>query len=355
MKLFFWYISLNPHFFPLVEALACREDVDEVYLLIPELVESNRKLFDWNDKIPSQSKINIVLSPTDDYIDKLYSKANDADCYHFYAGIRGFDFVYNAFSRGLRFRNLKRGIITEPPYVYKKPIILHYFRYYLFDYKYRKYIDYYFTIGDLAYKYYNSIYPKWKIIPFWYVTSQPKEFAKHVRRKVVKLVYVGAITSRKNVLNLVKSIASFEKEKIQLDIIGDGDLKEFAQNLARARKLDNINFLGAHALDETRQMMVNYDALILPSKHDGWGATVNEGLMRGVYCMASTKCGSSNVLTDSRLGFVFKPTVDGIKESISYLINNIEEIRDTIEYRIDEAKKISPEFSAEYFVSKLID
>lgn len=352
MNLYFWYISLNPHFIPLVKAIAKHASVENVTLLIPAKVEENRKIFKWDNEIEVSNKLRIEVAPNSETIRDMYS-IDDSEQYHFYAGIRGFRFVYQAFLESLRCKNIKRGIITEPPFLYKKPILFHYVRYFLQDFKYRNYIQYYFTIGSLAYKYYNNIYPKWKIIPFWYVTSLPDEYTIPRSSSVVKLVYVGALIDRKNVIALVKAASMFSKVDLQLDIIGTGTLCTSVENLISEQQIDNVNLLGAFTLDETRKRINQYDALILPSKHDGWGATINEALMRGVYVMSSSKCGASYLVTDENKGCVFCPSIKGIGEAISYLIDNVDKIRSSIEYRIKTSQTISPAMSAEYFISKL--
>lgn len=67
--------------------------------------------------------------------------------------------------------DVKRFIITEPPLTYKKPLWMHYLRFYLQDYKYVKHIDGIFGFGQAAVDYYRSISKHWKVFPFQYVTE----------------------------------------------------------------------------------------------------------------------------------------------------------------------------------------
>ena len=51
--------------------------------------------------------------------------------------------------------------------------------------------------------------------------------------------------------------------------------------------------------------MTKADCLVLPSRHDGWGAVVSEALMAGTPVICSDTCGSAGVVRSSGYGDVF--------------------------------------------------
>jgi len=51
--------------------------------------------------------------------------------------------------------------------------------------------------------------------------------------------------------------------------------------------------------------MEKADVTLLPSRHDGWGAVVNESLMAGTPVICSTACGAAELVRQPWLGTVF--------------------------------------------------
>ena len=95
-----------------------------------------------------------------------------------------------------------------------------------------------------------------------------------------KFIYVGAISKRKRILELVSSIGTVGNYK--LDIYGS-ELDVSVDDLESAiNNLDNIKYKGVIKNDIIVQTIKKYDYLILPSKAEGWGAVVAEALLCGV-------------------------------------------------------------------------
>jgi glycosyltransferase involved in cell wall biosynthesis len=51
--------------------------------------------------------------------------------------------------------------------------------------------------------------------------------------------------------------------------------------------------------------MAAADCLVLPSRHDGWGAVVSEALMAGTPAICSYACGAAGAVRSSGVGGVF--------------------------------------------------
>ena len=66
-----------------------------------------------------------------------------------------------------------------------------------------------------------------------------------------------------------------------------------------------LEWLGQLPMHEARQRMATADCLVLPSRHDGWGAVVSEALMAGTPAICSDRCGAAEVVLASGVGGVF--------------------------------------------------
>ena len=75
-------------------------------------------------------------------------------------------------------------------------------------------------------------------------------------------------------------------------------------------------------MSEVYQFINVADCLVLPSKHDGWGAVVSEALISGVPAICSDTCGVAEVVKLSNYGGVFK------SGNIEDLVKNLKVVLD---------------------------
>ena len=78
-------------------------------------------------------------------------------------------------------------------------------------------------------------------------------------------------------------------------------------------------WLGKMQIAEIPQEIANR-CLVLPSRHDGWGAVIVEALMVGTPVICSDACGAAGVVSASGLGGVFPS--NNVKE-LSSLLNRM--------------------------------
>lgn len=204
MNLIFFQNCLSPHQIPFIRECAMDERVNKVYFVMPRIDYEERSDMGWsNDKLMDEPTIEFVLKPTDDKVRELLDVGNE-DVRCLFSGIRADVDVFRWLNISIAF-DVKRYIITEPPYTFDKPLWMHYVRFFLQDYKYVKHIDGVFAIGESCERYYRSISKRWKVFPFIYVTEgfDVKPVLLHDDMKVL---YVGSLSERKNVKVLVEAM-----------------------------------------------------------------------------------------------------------------------------------------------------
>ncbi len=123
------------------------------------------------------------------------------------------------------------------------------------------------------------------------------------------LLFVSGLTRRKGLDILLKALArpSLVGVAWRLQVVGDGPergvLATMAAELGIAAK---VNFSGRVGRDHIDEYYRRADVLILPSRFDGWGATVNEGMEHGLAVVASDAVGCTYMLIEpGENGFVF--------------------------------------------------
>lgn len=114
--------------------------------------------------------------------------------------------------------------------------------------------------------------------------------------------------------------------------------------------------LGTKQQTEIPKFLSDSDVLILPSLYDGWGTVVNEALQSGCFVIVSDACGAKMLVdNDSRLGLVFHHgNKQELAKCLSYLTDNLNNIREGKQYRIQWAKDhISGQVMAKYMLDCL--
>ena len=133
--------------------------------------------------------------------------------------------------------------------------------------------------------------------------------------------------------------------------------------MARREQIEEMNIqsktevtlYGIQPMERVSEIMQQYDVLILPSKHDGWGAVVNEALTVGLYVITSNHCGASYLLKNKQQGMIFTlEEAQGLGNVVDACIAKKDWIRETVNERITWSKNyISGKAVANYIVQNL--
>lgn len=350
MDFIFFQNCISPHQIPYIRECAKDNRVEKIFLIVPRTNYQQRTDMGWDSsKLLTSTTITCKVMPSDEYIANLLKTNEESYC--FFSGIRADADVFRWFKLSLTY-NVKRYIITEPPFTYKKPLWMHYLRFYLQDYKYVKYINGIFGFGQAAVNYYKSISDKWKVFPFQYVTEYTKRLSDSIPIGApIRLLFVGSLTPRKNVKVVLEALENLAD--IRFTIVGDGEERNMLKKIAQEKNL-SVTFEGKKQMKDIPNIMEQHDILILPSLHDGWGAVVNEAMTLGLYVIVSNKCGAKALIKDETLGVVFKNNdAEDLHKILFRCIDNKESIRNEMKLRLECSKMIQGHYAAQYFINCL--
>lgn len=155
------------------------------------------------------------------------------------------------------------------------------------------------AVGSNAAAYYKSHgFPKERVYTFGYFMDGHQEGRRSAGPgHHARAIFVGSLVARKRPLELALTAARVER--LGLDYIGDGPLRD---RLQRLTENGDQNVLGTLPNEETRCRMAQASFLILPSRHDGWGAVVSESLLAGTPVLVSAGCGASDLVVSPQVG-----------------------------------------------------
>ena len=343
---------------PYIEALSVRSDVEHVWVIAPRVTYSDRAAMGWPETwTTSSEKMTICISPSDEQVRTIFSNEG---CVCLFSGISAFPEVHHWFLMSVPYR-MKRGIITEAPYTFDKPLWMHKLRFMLKDWRFVKYFDYVFAIGEECAAYYKIWSKQWKVVPFMYCTALPLSLltlsSSHANS--LSICFVGSLDRRKNVGCLLQAAEILKTRSVRLhvDIVGDGPLRDklVSQASSICSEMVEIRFLGALPMRETQIIIASNDVLVLPSLHDGWGAVINEAMALGTVPVSSNKCGAKAIVKKSGFGGIFEVgRPDCLADILQQLSDDIERVRIERQSRIDWARKnISPDAVAALMIREV--
>ena len=113
---------------------------------------------------------------------------------------------------------------------------------------------------------------------------------EHSRRV---FLFCGSLTMRKGVDLVARAFVRLAREfpNVNLRIAGEGELKETIAHVLRPVR-QQVEFVGFKSWDELPELYAAADVLCVPSRYDGWGLVVPEGLAAGIPVIATEHMGA---------------------------------------------------------------
>ncbi len=113
-------------------------------------------------------------------------------------------------------------------------------------------------------------------------------------------LYVGQLIHRKGVDRLLRALAELTGDGWTLDLVGEGSEKAALEQLGSSLGIsEKLEWHGSLPSRELASFYQRADCLVLPSRWDGWGMTVNEALRFGCDVLVSQTCGAASAVSQS--------------------------------------------------------
>lgn len=143
------------------------------------------------------------------------------------------------------------------------------------------------------------------------------------QNKVTRFLFLGEITFRKRLDLIIEALKKIQNP-FELDVVGDGDLREELEMKSKNILYGSITFHGKVAYTEVHNILANTDFLILPSEHDGFGMVVMEALAAGVPVIASEGVMAAvEFVENGKNGWLFNQgNIDELRNAIDLAINS---------------------------------
>lgn len=345
--LVFWQNAPSIHQAPLMRALTSNLS-KRVLVVVPEAVSHRRRAMGWGEIDYGGAKILVERSP-DARLEIVEATRNAAA--HIFSGLGAHPEITQLMMALARGHHNHIAVITEPWDPRGNLGRLRALRFRLQRLRLPK-VDTLFACGRLAAQQFVSIgTERSTVAPFGYFVDGAVGALSPRRDDDHNFIFVGTFTDRKDPETLLRALALTSLTGWKLTMIGDGPLRARSIDLAKDLNLDQrVTFVRSMTNDAVLNSIASSDALILPSKYDGWGAVVSEALMAGTPVILTRECGASDLVRSGLQGSIFEASQPAqLAEALSKLLRaGPATIEDRIHLRDWAEATISPRVAAQY-------
>ncbi len=224
--------------------------------------------------------------------------------------------------------------------------------YYILTYKSLLFCDKYFVSSNIdvenikkRFKFIND--NKLELRPNWVnIKKVNKEFND---RNGHKLLTIGRLEKQKNYISLIQSL---EKTNLELDIVGDGSLKDEIKDAAEKHNV-KINFLGVIKNKEILELIENYKYFILYSKYEGHPKSLIEAMSKGCIALVLKNKNIEEIIDHQKNGIIIKDENESIVKWLEHFKNNKNE---ALNISLEAQNFVASKFSLDnYIVGEIND
>lgn len=303
IRFVFWQPMLCIH--QSAQARMLREAGYDVTVVAEQELSLARRQLGW--PLPDLSTITTVVNPADTLICELAESDVDKTL-HLVQGTRGWRLGSLAL-RACSMAGARVALLLEGGDPRGIKGLARRFAYFVDQVRIGQDVDLVLAMGENGVNWYRQCgWATNKVFPYAYFTETPSEIeGRHTIEDQVAIAYVGQLIDRKGVDVLLRALGRVADREWQLSIAGDGPQRSRYEKIAEHEGIrDQCHFLGVLQHKEALALVAEADLLVLPSRFDGWGAVVNEALMRGVPVICSDRCGASALVEEKWRGWVFR-------------------------------------------------
>ncbi|MBT6199305.1 MAG: glycosyltransferase family 4 protein [Bacteroidetes Order II. Incertae sedis bacterium] len=142
------------------------------------------------------------------------------------------------------------------------------------------------------------------------------------KKRPTRILFSGSLIRRKGVDLLVEAFLRLAREMpdLELHLVGEGSMRESLGKKCKAVS-DRVVFHGFRQWHELPSLYTDADILCAPSRYDGWGLIIPEGLAAGILVVSTDQTGAALELIDEEIGWVVpanqtEPLVESLRSAI---------------------------------------
>jgi glycosyltransferase involved in cell wall biosynthesis len=158
------------------------------------------------------------------------------------------------------------------------------------------------------------------IIPNYVMTDLFTPALKNYPAPGKRLCFIGRLEKQKNLPALLGALIGLN---VELDIVGNGSMRESLESFAAANNL-RVNFLGNIPNLALPEVIRAADIYIQPSLYEGHPKTIIEAMSCGAAVIAGDSPGICDLISHRQNGFLCSTTPEGIRSAVLEVLSDSE-------------------------------
>lgn len=156
----------------------------------------------------------------------------------------------------------------------------------------------------------------------------------------LRLIAVGRLSAPKSFDRLINVIARLNNEgrKIELAILGDGDLRDILIEQCRQLNCKNITFLGYQT--NPYKYFRYADMMVCSSLYEGYSTTVTEAMLLKLPVITTDCSGMEEILDGGKYGIITSNSEQGLYEGLTSVLENPEKLDSLRERMTEKSEKM---------------
>ena len=210
---------------------------------------------------------------------------------------------------------------------------------------YHKYIDLFvgvsqYTVDNIIKDLGNQVATKTSLV---YNGIDTKVFKKRVildqQSELLNLIVVSHLRYSKGIQDLLAALGLLseeDKERVKVDIYGEGPMKELLKKQMEDEKIEQIiSFKGSSSA--IPQLLCKYDYLIQPTYMECFSLSILESLSANVPVITTTVGGNPEIIENDKNGFLFKAKdIHALSNILKGLVNGQIKINESTNQLIEQ-------------------
>lgn len=183
-----------------------------------------------------------------------------------------------------------------------------------------------YAVSNVARKNFNDCYPNIRIECLEYGIPEKNVSKITSKNKMIFAIigYVSEIKGQDVLLDAIAKLSNYEKEKIEVWIIGKIGDDSYSQKIKSiAKNEESIKILGELNSDEMEEAYSRIDVVVCASRQDSFPTVIVEGMMYGRVCITTDVTGIASHIENGRNGFVCQSEDAGnLCSKIKWILSN---------------------------------
>ena len=185
--------------------------------------------------------------------------------------------------------------------------------------------------------------------------KKKKNYELNHKLKIIQVGRLNHIDKGQDISIRAVKILKNQDVEVQLTIVGDGKSKKYLQHEVKLSGLQNsVIFMGEKSREWIYNHLCEYDVMVVPSRHEGFGLAIIEGIFAGLPVVVSDIDGPKEITEDGTYCYIFN------SEDENKLAGKIMEIYQTspeiVENKIEkDIQHFKEKYSCEVMVESYVN